>query len=41
VTVRFAKAGHGLTTDDVVAARDWLETVGEADSFPHKHETRE
>ena len=34
VTVRFAKAGHGLTSDDVITARDWLETVTEADSFP-------
>jgi predicted esterase len=24
VTVRFAKAGHGLTTDDLQAARHWL-----------------
>jgi predicted esterase len=24
VTIRFAKAGHGLTNDDVVTARDWL-----------------
>jgi phospholipase/carboxylesterase len=34
VTIQFAKAGHGLTSDDVITARDWLETVGEADSFP-------
>jgi predicted esterase len=27
VTIRFAKAGHGLTNDDVVTARDWLETL--------------
>jgi len=24
VTIRFATAGHGLTNDDVVTARDWL-----------------
>jgi predicted esterase len=23
VTIRFAKAGHGLTNDDVISARDW------------------
>jgi predicted esterase len=23
VTIRFAKAGHGLTNDDVITARDW------------------
>jgi predicted esterase len=35
VTIRFAKTGHGLTSDDVITARDWLErVVGEADSFP-------
>src|SRR5262249_51016272 len=33
VTIRFAKAGHGLTNDDVITARDWLEAVGEADTF--------
>ena len=27
VTIRFAKAGHGLTSDDVVTARDWLEKL--------------
>ena len=27
VTIRLAKAGHGLTNDDVVTARDWLETL--------------
>jgi phospholipase/carboxylesterase len=27
VTIRFAKAGHGLTNDDVVIARDWLEKL--------------
>lgn len=35
VTIRFAKAGHGLTSNDVITARDWLDgVVGEADSFP-------
>ena len=35
VTIRFFNAGHGLTNDDVVTARDWLDkVVGEADSFP-------
>jgi phospholipase/carboxylesterase len=41
VTIRFAKAGHSLINDDVIAARDWLEAVGEADSFPHKDEASE
>jgi phospholipase/carboxylesterase len=27
VTIRFAKAGHGLTNDDVATARDWLEKL--------------
>ena len=37
VTIRFFNAGHGLTNDDVITARDWLDrVVGEADSFPHK-----
>src|SRR5262245_34806396 len=27
VTIRFAKAGHGLTNDDVITARDWLEEL--------------
>ena len=27
VTIRFAKAGHGLTNDDLVTARDWLEKL--------------
>jgi predicted esterase len=27
VTIRFARAGHGLTNDDVVTARDWLEAL--------------
>ncbi len=27
VTIRFARAGHGLTNDDVTTARDWLERV--------------
>ena len=37
VTIRFFNAGHGLTNDDVVTARDWLDrVVGEADSFPYR-----
>lgn len=28
VTIRFAKAGHGLTNGDVITARDWLEKLG-------------
>ena len=28
VTIRFAKAAHGLTSDDVTTARDWLEKLG-------------
>jgi phospholipase/carboxylesterase len=27
VTIRFAKAAHGLSNDDVVTARDWLEKL--------------
>jgi phospholipase/carboxylesterase len=27
VTIRFTKAGHGLTNDDVITARDWLEEL--------------
>ena len=27
VTIRFFNAGHGLTNDDVVTARDWLEEL--------------
>jgi predicted esterase len=27
VTIRFAKAGHGLTNEDVVTAREWLEKL--------------
>ena len=27
VTIHFAKAGHGLTSDDVKTARDWLEKL--------------
>src|SRR5438094_754627 len=34
VTIRFFNAGHGLTNDDVTAARDWLKKLGEAGSFP-------
>ena len=34
VTIRFANASHGLTNDDVIRARDWLQPVTEADSFP-------
>ena len=34
VTIRFANASHGLTSDDVMTARDWLQPVTEADSFP-------
>ena len=37
VTIRFFNAAHGLTSDDVVTARDWLDrVVGEADSFPYR-----
>jgi predicted esterase len=32
VTIRFAKAGHGLTNDDVVTARDWLEKLKPPDA---------
>ena len=28
VTIRFAKASHGLTNDDVIEARDWLDKLG-------------
>jgi phospholipase/carboxylesterase len=27
VTIRFFNASHGLTKDDVVTARDWLEKL--------------
>ncbi len=27
ITIRFAKAAHGLTSDDVTTARDWLEEL--------------
>src|SRR5437667_6834005 len=27
VTIRFARAGHGLTNDDITTARDWLEEL--------------
>ena len=30
VTIRFAKAGHGLTNDDLEAARHWLEALNKA-----------
>jgi len=34
VTIRFFNAGHGLTNDDVITARDCLDrVVGEADNF--------
>jgi predicted esterase len=37
VTIRFAKAGHGLTNEDVITARDWLDrVVGEADNFSQR-----
>src|SRR6266699_5213869 len=28
VTIRFARAGHGLVDGDIVTARDWLEKLG-------------
>ena len=28
VTIRFAKAGHGLTNEDVITARDWARENG-------------
>ena len=28
VTIRFARAGHGLVNDDIITARDWLEKLG-------------
>jgi len=27
LTIHFAKAGHGLTSDDVITARDWYEEL--------------
>jgi phospholipase/carboxylesterase len=30
VTIRFAKAGHGLTNDDIETARDWLEPLNKS-----------
>jgi phospholipase/carboxylesterase len=37
VTIRFFNAGHGLTNDDVITARVWLDkVVGGADSFPYR-----
>jgi phospholipase/carboxylesterase len=27
VTIRLAKAGHGLINDDIITARDWLEKL--------------
>ncbi len=41
VTIRFARAAHGLTNDDVTTARDWLESIGKAGSSPYKHEGSE
>jgi predicted esterase len=28
VTIRFARAGHGLVDDDIITARNWLEKLG-------------
>ena len=28
VTIRFARAGHGLSNDDIITARDWLKKLG-------------
>jgi predicted esterase len=28
VSIRFARAGHGLVNDDITTARDWLERLG-------------
>ena len=28
ITIRFARAGHGLVNDDIITARDWLEKLG-------------
>ncbi len=37
VTIRFFNAGHGLTSDDVITARDWRDrVVREADNFPYR-----
>ena len=27
ITIRFARAGHGLVNDDIITARDWLEKL--------------
>jgi predicted esterase len=38
-TIRFSKAGHGLTNDDLEAARHWLEeSCRRTDSFPTDRE---
>jgi phospholipase/carboxylesterase len=39
VTIDFFNAGHGLTNDDVRAARGWLKKLGEAGSFPYRSDT--
>jgi len=31
VTIRFARAGHGLTNDDLEAARDWIREIAKQD----------
>ena len=42
VTIRFARAGHGLTNDDLEAARHWLEeSCRGTDSFPADSEADE
>ena len=30
VTIRFARAGHGLSNDDIITARDWLKNLIES-----------
>jgi predicted esterase len=32
VTIRFARAGHGLVNDDIITARDWLEKLEPSDA---------